>query len=172
VFHFFNHRTRGNKTETHRKKERNQRIRGRHGRRRHGKRWELGGGNVEMKVKLIAGVVAIVVIGFAVTALIGDVRVRRMERVVDSAKQQARVSEESAEAAESLAGEYRKKIEYLEGELAAIGQIARRQDEELEKIGGDVNSARRDVERARSIRAIDATADELCAKLAELGHGC
>ena len=141
----------------------------------HGKkktRKEVGGGDVELKVKLTVGAVAVVVVGLAVAAFIGDARGRRMERAVESAKQQARVSEESAEAAESLAGEYRKKIEYLEGELAAIGQIAGRQDEELEKIGGDVNSARRDVERARSIRAIDATADELCAKLAELGHGC
>ena len=95
-----------------------------------------------------------------------------MERIVDSAKQQAKASEEAAVAAESAAGEYRKKIGHLEAELEAISGIARRQDEELEKIGGDVGAARRDVERARSVRAIGATADELCAKLAELGHPC
>ena len=127
---------------------------------------------ISLRMKVVMGAVAAIVLGLAVTVLIGDARVRRMERVVDSAKQQARVSEEAAATAESAAGEYRKKIEYLESELAAIGQIARRQDEELGKIGGDANSARRDVERARSIRAIGATADELCARLAELGHGC
>ena len=127
---------------------------------------------MDLKVKLIIGAVAVVVMAVIVTALIGDLQLRRMERVVDAARQQARLSEEAASAAEKAAGEFKKKIEYLETELAAIGQIARRQDEQLEKIGGDVGAARRDVERARNVRAIDATADELCAKLAELGHGC
>jgi uncharacterized membrane protein YqiK len=80
--------------------------------------------------------------------------------------------EQQSQVAEAKAGEYVKKIEYLEGELAAIGQIARRQDEELKAISGDVGTARRDVERARRIRAIDTTTDELCARLAALGHAC
>ena len=127
---------------------------------------------MELRSKMIAGICLAIFVAVVLAWAVSDAKLRRMEMVVESAKRQARVSEEEAAAAESAAGEYRKKIEYLEGELAAIGQIARRQDEELEKIGGDVNAARRDVERARSIRAIDATADELCAKLAELGHGC
>ena len=125
-----------------------------------------------MKVKVIAGICLAVSVAAVLAWGVSEAKLRRMERVVESAKQRARVSEEAAAAAEGAAGEYKKKIEYLVGELAAIGRIARRQDEELEKIGGDVNAARRDVERARSIRAIGATAGELCAKLGELGHPC
>ena len=127
---------------------------------------------MELRVKVIAGICLAIFVAVVLAWVVSEAKLRRVEKVVESAKQQARVSDEAAAVAESEAGEYRKKIEYLEGELAAIGRIARRQDEELEKIGSDVNAARRDVERARSIRAIDATANELCAKLADLGHGC
>ena len=127
---------------------------------------------MELKVRMLAAVGLVIVVSAMLTWMYSEAKVRRIERVVESARQQARLSEEKATIAENAAGEYKKKIEYLETELAAIGQIARRQDEELGKINGDVNAARRDVERARSVRAIDATADELCAKLAELGHGC
>ena len=127
---------------------------------------------ISLRMKLItAAIVTSLVLVFA-SWMYSEAKVRRLERVVEAADQQARASEEAATAAESAAGEYRKKIEHLETELAAIGGIARRQDEELGKIGGDVGAARRDVERARSVRAIGATADELCAKLAELGHPC
>ena len=125
-----------------------------------------------MKTKLIFGFVAARVVLFVFVWIFSEVRIRRLEGSVEKAEQQARVSEESAVAAEAAAGEYRKKVEYLEAEIAGIGEIARRQDAELEQIGSDVGVARRDVERARSVRAIDATADELCAKLAKLGHGC
>ena len=118
-----------------------------------------------------AAIAALLVLVF-VSWMYSEAKVRRMERVVDSAKQQAGASEEAAAAAEGAAGEYRKKIEHLETELAAIGTIARRQDEELGTIVSDVGAARRDVERARSIRAVGATAGELCAKLDELGHPC
>ena len=127
---------------------------------------------MELKVKVIAGICLAIFVTVVLAWAVSEARLRRMERVVDAAKQQAMSSEEAANLAEVSAGKYKKKIEYLESELAAIGQIARRQDEELEKIGGDINAARHDVERARGIRAIDANADELCAKLAELGHGC
>ena len=127
---------------------------------------------MSLRMKSIAAAVVALLVLVFVSWMYSEAKVRRLERVVDSAKQQARASEESADAAEIAAGEYRKKIERLETEIEAIGGIARRQDEELEKIVGDVGAARRDVERARSVRAIGATADELCAKLAEFGHPC
>ena len=127
---------------------------------------------MNLRMKLIAAAVGALLVLVFVSWMYSEAKVRRMERVVDSAKQQADASEEAAAAAEGAAVEYRKKIEHLEAEIEAIGGIARRQDEELGKIGGDVGAARRDVERARSIRAIGATAGELCAKLAELGHPC
>jgi len=125
-----------------------------------------------LRMKLIAWAIGTLLVLVFVSWMYSEAKIRRMERVVDSAKQEARASEESAAVAEIAAGEYRKKIEHLETEIEAIGTIARRQDDELGKIGGDVGAARRDVERARSIRAVGATAGELCAKLAELGHPC
>jgi len=127
---------------------------------------------MSLRMKLIGAAIAALLVLVFVSWMYSEAKVRRMERVVDSAKQQAGASEEAAAASEGAAVEYRKKIEHLEAEIEAIGGIARRQDEELGKIGGDVGAARRDVERARSIRAVGATAGELCAKLAELGHPC
>ena len=127
---------------------------------------------MNLKLKLIAAAAAAVILAIAVGWMRSEAGLRRMERAVESARQQARASEEAARAAEMSAAEYKRKIEHLEGEIDAIGRIARRQDEELEKIDADVGGARRDVLRARSVRSIDANADELCGKLAELGHPC
>ena len=127
---------------------------------------------MSLQMKLMMAAVGVSAFALFVSWIYSETKVRRLERVVESAKRQARADEEAASAAESAAGEYKKKIEYLEAEIDAISGIARRQDEELGKINGDVGAAKRDVERARSIRAIDTTADELCAKLAELGHPC
>lgn len=124
------------------------------------------------QIKLILAGVAVVVIGIAVAAVISNAKLRSLERDVEAAKQEAKLREEAATASETKAAEYKQKIEYLEAEIADIGRIARKQDEELEKIGVDVGGARRDVERAKRIRAISASADELCGKLAELGYPC
>ena len=127
---------------------------------------------MNLKLKLIAAAAAAVILAIAVGWMRSEAGLRRMERAVESARQQANANEEAARAAEMSAAEYKRKIEHLEGEIDAIGRIARRQDEELEKIDADVGGARRDVLRARSVRSIDANADELCGKLAELGHPC
>lgn len=116
-----------------------------------------------------AGVIVSAVI---VAQMIGNTRVRSLERDVGSAKALAKEKEAAANESEIKAAEYVKKIEYLETEIARIGLIARRQDEELEKMEGNVSNARADVERARVIRTSRATADELCERLAELGHRC
>lgn len=122
--------------------------------------------------KIIIAGAATIIVGLTIATLISNHTVRRLESQVTQAKQRADAMEQQASQAEATAGEYKHKIEYLEGELAAIGVIARRQDEELKTISGDVGAARRDVERARTIRAIDTTTDELCARLANLGHAC
>jgi DNA-binding helix-hairpin-helix protein with protein kinase domain len=124
------------------------------------------------QIKIIIAAAAALILGFAIVSMISNAKVRSMERAVNAAKQQARASEESAAAAEMQAAGYKQKTEYLETQIAEIGSIARRQDEELEKVSGDVGNARRDVERARKPRAIDANSDELCRKLAELGYPC
>ena len=80
---------------------------------------------------------------------------------------------------EKLAGEletksriYEAKIAYLESNLAELKTLARKQDEELKNIEITTGRARADVERVRSIRSAAATADEVCRKLADLGHPC
>ena len=93
--------------------------------------------------------------GMAVVAWVSNARLRSKEREVEAAKQTASAKEEAAAESETKAAEYKQKIEYLESEIAGIGQIARRQDEELEKSAVDVNNARRDVERAKRLRSID-----------------
>lgn len=124
------------------------------------------------QIRIILSAAATLVIAIAIASMVSNARVRSLERAVDAAKVQAKANEEAAVTAEIQAAEYKQKIEYLEARIAEIGSIARKQDEELAKLGGDVGTARRDVERTRSVRAVDATNAELCGKLAELGYPC
>lgn len=115
---------------------------------------------------------AVLIFAFAIATIVSTMRIRSLEREVNTAKEMANAKEEAAAASETKAAEFKQKIEYLETEIAGIGRIARKQDEELEKIGSDVSGARGDVERAKRIRAIGTSADELCGKLEELGYPC
>lgn len=127
---------------------------------------------MEMRSKVLLSAAGILVLSLAAVSIVSNARIRSLEREVDSAAAKAFEKEKAASAAELAAAEYRKKIEFLEREIAAIGDIARRQDEELEKIGSDVSGARLSVERERLKRTVGRTADELCERLAELGHPC
>ena len=124
------------------------------------------------QTKLIIAGAAVIIVGLTVTTLISNHHLRTLERRVEAAKEKAGNMERQSQIAEAKAAEYKQKIEYLDSELTAIASVARRQDEELKAISGDVGAARRDVERARTIRSIDTTTDELCARLANLGHAC
>lgn len=97
-------------------------------------------------------------------------RAVRLERKVADARQQAEAASQTAAKRELEAAEYKQKIEYLESRLAEIQTIAKKQDEELEKLNFNSGRARADVERARRVRSVTATANELCAKLAEVGY--
>jgi chromosome segregation ATPase len=124
------------------------------------------------QTKLIIAGAAAIIVGLIITTLILNHQLRTLDKQITQAKQHADELQTKSHIAEAKSGEYKQKIEYLEGELTAIGKIARRQDEQLKAISGDVGAARRDVERARTIRTIDTTTDELCARLANLGHAC
>ena len=124
------------------------------------------------QTKLIIAAAGIIMLGLALTTLVSNYKLNAIENRVSQAQQHADAMEKQSQIAEAKAGEYVTKIEYLEGELTAIASVARRQDEELKTISGDLGNARRDVERARTIRTIDTTTDELCARLANLGHPC
>lgn len=125
------------------------------------------------KAILIAACAAALVIAvITITNAVSNARTARLEREAEAAKTRADTLEQAAEKQEVDAARYREKIQYLEKNLADIGAIARRQDEELDNYKRDISDARGSFERAKRVRSIAATAEQLCAKLAELGHGC
>lgn len=127
---------------------------------------------MNLRTKLLIAAVVAVVAAVIIGQMIGNARVRSLERDIETAKAVAKQKEAVALESESKAARYEKKIEYLETEIARIGRIARRQDEELEKLEGNIGNARADVERTRGIRTARTTNDEICERLGELGHPC
>ena len=99
-------------------------------------------------------------------------KIASLEREIENSKTIAAEKQSAATQLETQAAEYKAKTEYLEQQIAEINAIATKQNEELEKLSKTTDSARRDVERARNVRSVAATADQLCAKLADLGHSC
>ena len=99
-------------------------------------------------------------------------RTAKLEKAVVAAKTEADTKTRSADESEKRSAEYAAKTEYLEQKLVETSEIARKQNEELEKLKNDTAARRNDAARARSVRSIAATADELCERLAEIGHPC
>ena len=116
--------------------------------------------------------------GVVLTALLiysaaSHFQITRQEAEIDEAKRAAERIRQTAVGKEMEAAEYKQKIDYLERQLTEIETIRRKQDEELQGIGVNTQRARVGVKHARGVRTNgDATADELCARLAEVGHGC
>jgi chromosome segregation ATPase len=127
---------------------------------------------VTITTKIYLAAAALLVTAFLFSTAWSTFRNSKLEKEIAAAKQRAESSEKAAGDAERKAGEYKAKIEYLENDLAEIQQIARRQDEELEKITADTSAARDRVRDARGVRAVATTAAELCRKLADIGHPC
>ena len=99
-------------------------------------------------------------------------KITALEREVGNAKAAALEKERAADEKEKVSSEYKAKIDYLEQEIDAMRVTTQKQDEELKKLSANTENARRDVSRARVTSSKPATAAELCAKLAELGHPC
>lgn len=127
-----------------------------------------------MRTKLYVGlgVAAIFTIGILGGWLSSSYKISKLENAVEASKQVANEKELQAAAKENEAAGYKQKIEYLEGQLGEIGRLARKQDEELEKLNISTRGARADVEHARRTRSIAATTEQLCEKLAQVGHPC
>ena len=126
--------------------------------------------NLKMKIGLV--IAAVITFGILTGWIWSGYRIRKLEHAVAAAKTEADEKTKAADELERQSAVYAAKTDYLEQKLAEIQAIARKQDEELEKINTDTNAARGNAERARSVRSIATTADELCAKLAEAGHPC
>lgn len=125
-----------------------------------------------LKIYVTGAVLLVIVIGSITGWVWSNHKIANLEREVDAAKSIAADKQTTADEKERQAGEYKAKNEYLEATLTEIRNVARKQDDELETLTNTTNSARADVERSRRVRSVAANADELCAKLAEVGHGC
>ncbi|HQZ96520.1 MAG TPA: hypothetical protein PLP21_09395 [Pyrinomonadaceae bacterium] len=99
-------------------------------------------------------------------------QIAKLESQVAAAKAIANENQQTAAAKELEAAQYKQKIDYLETKLTEVNQLARKQDEELEKLKLNSRNARSTADAARRTRTITATNAELCNKLAELGHPC
>lgn len=124
------------------------------------------------KIYIIVATTALLAIGIIAGQLWSNHRIRLLEETINATKADAATKQDAAVQAEKAAGIYKQKVEYLEQELSEIRSLATKQDEELQKLTTHAGDARRDVERARRIRAIATTTEELCRKLAEVGHTC
>ena len=70
------------------------------------------------QTKLIIAGAAVLILGLAIATLISDRKFHTLERRVEAAQERSAGFEKQSQLAEAKAGEYVKKIEYLEGELA------------------------------------------------------
>ena len=129
--------------------------------------------NLQTKIYLGAGVaIVLIVLTMSVSMWMTNHRITQAERAASAAKQAAAEKEKLAAEKETEAAGYKEKSEYLEKQVAEIEATARKQDEEIERTKNNTAAARSRVDRARSVRSVDTNADELCGKLAEVGHGC
>ncbi len=128
--------------------------------------------NTQTKIYIGIALAVLTIAAFIFSSIWTTRKFSNLERELRDAKQAVQTADKLAAQRESEAAAYKQKVEYLENNLSEIQTIARKQDEELEKLNTDTGRARNNVERTRRIRSIDTTANELCTKLAEVGHGC
>ena len=127
----------------------------------------------QTKLYVAAGIaIVLIVLTMSASMWMTNHRIAQAERAAKDAKQMATEKEKVAADKEMEAAAYKEKTEYLEKQIAEIEATARKQDEEIERTKSNTGAARSRVERSRSIRSVDTTAGELCAKLAEVGHAC
>lgn len=129
--------------------------------------------NTQTKIYIaLAAVTAITIAALIGHSIWTTRKIANLEIEIETARQAVRAADKLAATRETEAAAYKQKLEYLENNLSEIQTIARKQDEQLEKLYVNSRDARSNVERARRTRTIHTTADELCAKLAEVGKGC
>jgi predicted RNase H-like nuclease (RuvC/YqgF family) len=127
---------------------------------------------LDLKTCVIIGAGAVIAISLLIGGIWSSHKINSLEREVEGAKTLAAEKQTAADNLEQQANQYKAKTEYLEQQLADLQATAKKQDEELESLSKTTNSARADVDRARRVRSVATTADQLCAKLAEINHSC
>jgi len=128
--------------------------------------------NTQTTIYIGIGLAALTIAAFVFSSIWTTRKFANLERELRDAKQAVQTADKLAATREIEAAAYKQKLEYLENNLTEIQTIARKQDEELEKLNTDTGRARTNLERTRRTRSIDTTAAQLCAKLAEIGRGC
>lgn len=128
--------------------------------------------NTHTKIYIGLALATLTIAAFIFSSIWTTRKFTKLERELRDAKQAVQTADKLAAEREIEAAVYKKKLEYLENNLSEIQTIARKQDEELEKLNTDTGRARTNVERIRRILTTDTTAAGLCAKLAEIGRGC
>lgn len=124
------------------------------------------------KYSIGAAIAAVIAIGILGDWVWSGYRIRKLEQAVAAARSIADEKDRASDEIEKKSAEYAAKTEYLEQKLAETSEIARKQNEELEKLKNNTAARRGDAARAHSVRSIASTADELCQRLAEVGHAC
>ena len=128
---------------------------------------------LQTKIYIGAGIAGLaILLAAGVSMWMTSHRITQAERAISAAKQMAAEKEKLAAEKETEAAAYKEKTEYLEKQLAEVQATARKQDEEVEKSKSNTAAARGRVERSGSVRSVTTSADELCGKLAEVGHAC
>jgi septal ring factor EnvC (AmiA/AmiB activator) len=122
--------------------------------------------------KVYISVAVAVALLLALSSLVARLEIHGLEKQLEKATRTATTAEKAAAESETKAAEFREKIDYLEANLGEIRLAAKKQDEQLETISADTRNARSRVLDASRVRTIAATADELCEKLARVGHPC
>ena len=128
--------------------------------------------NTQTKIYIGICLAALTIAAFIFSSIWTTRKFSNLERELRDAKQAVQTADKNAAKREIEAAAYKQKLEYLESNLTEIQTIARKQDEEPEKLTTDTGRARANVQPTRRIRTIDTTTAELCAKLAEVGRGC
>jgi len=119
---------------------------------------------------VVVALILVAVLIFGAGSIGSAWKIRSLENRAAAAKERADALEQKAAEKEKEAEQYKAKIQYLEGSL--VEKLARTQDENLQALEPIVAGARNDAERARGVRRIASTADELCNRLREVGHPC
>lgn len=126
--------------------------------------------NTQTKIYIGIALAVLTIAAFVFSSIWTTRKFANLERELRDAKQTVQTADKLAATREIEAAAYKQKLEYLENNLSEIQTIARKQDEELEKLNINSRDARTNVDRTRRTRTIDTTAAELCAKLAEVGY--
>ena len=127
---------------------------------------------MNLRTQIYIAAIAFIVIACVTSWLWSNHKIAALEREVRDAKAAAIEKQQLADEKEKQAGEYKAKIDYLEQQTDELRAARQKQDEELKILSANSDNARRDVSRTRVTSSKPATADQLCAKLANLGHPC